>query len=86
MKKTILLLFILLTSFAFAQEVKEVTLTEIGQGKTKEAAKYSALRSALEKAFGIFISSNTTIFKDELVKDEIVSVSSGNIQNFEILS
>ena len=65
---------------------KAVTLTEIGQGKTKEAAKYSALRSALEKAFGTFISSNTTIFKDELVKDEIVSVSSGNIQNFEILS
>ena len=69
-----------------ADNGKTVTLTEIGQGKTKEAAKYSALRSALEKAFGTFISSNTTIFKDELVKDEIVSVSSGNIQNFEILS
>jgi len=69
-----------------ADNGKTVTLTEIGQGKTKEAAKYSALRSALEKAFGTFISSNTTIFKDELAKDEIVSVSSGNIQNFEILS
>ena len=65
---------------------KTVTLTEIGQGKTKDDAKYNALRNALEKAFGTFISSNTTIFKDELVKDEIVSVSSGNIQNFEILS
>jgi hypothetical protein len=69
-----------------ANDGKSVTLTQIGQGKTKEAAKYSALRSALEKAFGTFISSNTTIFNDELVKDEIVSVSSGNIQNFEILS
>ena len=67
-------------------DAKTVTLTEIGQGKTKESAKYSALRSALEKAFGTFISSNTTIFKDELAKDEIVSISSGNIQNFEILS
>lgn len=65
---------------------KTVTLTEIGQGKTRDDAKYNALRNALEKAFGTFISSNTTIFKDELVKDEIVSLSSGNIQNFEILS
>jgi hypothetical protein len=86
MKKTFIILFCIISSIAFAQEVKEVTLTEIGQGKTKDAAKYSALRNALEKAFGTFISSNTTIFKDELVKDEIVSVSSGNIQNFEILS
>ncbi|WP_396185531.1 LysM peptidoglycan-binding domain-containing protein [Flavobacterium sp.] len=65
---------------------KTVTLTQIGQGKTKDAAKYNALRNAIENAFGTFISSNTTIFKDELAKDEIVSLSSGNIQNFEILS
>ncbi len=65
---------------------KTVTLTQIGEGKTKDAAKYNALRNAIENAFGTFISSNTTIFKDELGKDEIVSVSSGNIQNFEILS
>ncbi|GAA4072663.1 hypothetical protein GCM10022389_17590 [Flavobacterium cheonanense] len=65
---------------------KTVTLTQIGQGKTKDAAKYNALRNAIEKAFGTFISSNTTLLNDELVKDEIVSVSTGNIQNFEILS
>lgn len=63
-----------------------ITLTEIGQGKTKEAAKFNALRNAIEKAFGAFISSNTTILNDNLFKDEVVSVSSGNIQNFEILS
>lgn len=65
---------------------KTVILTQIGQGKTKDAAKYNALRNAIEKAFGTFISSNTTLLNDELVKDEIVSVSTGNIQNFEILS
>jgi hypothetical protein len=65
---------------------KTVTLTLIGQGKTKDAAKFNALRNALEKAFGAFISSNTSLLNDELIKDEIVSVSSGNIQNFEILS
>lgn len=65
---------------------KTVTLTEIGQGMTKDDAKYNALRNALEKAFGAFISSNTTILDDNLVKDEIVSISNGNIQNFKILS
>lgn len=63
-----------------------ITLTQIGEGRTKEEAKNNALRNAIEKAFGTFISSNTTILNDELIKDEVVSISSGNIQNFEILS
>lgn len=63
-----------------------VTLTVIGQGRTKDDAKYNALRNAIEKTFGAFISSNTTIVNDNLIKDDIVSLSSGNIQNFEILS
>lgn len=67
-------------------ETESVTLTQIGQGRTKDEAKYNALRNAIEKAFGAFISSNTTVINDELIKDEIVAVSSGNIQNFEILS
>lgn len=65
---------------------KIVTLTEIGQGKSKEDAKYKALRNAIESAFGTFISSKTDILNDELLKDEIVSVTNGNIQKFEILS
>jgi hypothetical protein len=65
---------------------KTVTLTQIGLGKTKDAAKYNALRNAIEKAFGIYISENTTLLNDEIVKDEIVAFTSGNIQNFEILS
>ena len=30
----------------------------------------------------VFVSSNTEILNDELLKDEIVSVSSGNIKSF----
>lgn len=65
---------------------KTVTLTVIGEGKTKDAAKYNAFRNAIEKSFGTFVSSNTQLIQDELVKDEIVSLSNGNIENFEILS
>lgn len=88
MKKLVLLLgiIILLANVSFSQEDKTVTLTVSGQGKTQDEAKQNALRNAIEQAFGTFISSNTEILNDELVKDEIVSVSNGNIQMFEILS
>ncbi len=65
---------------------KFVTLTLVGEGRTKEEAKNKALRNALEQAFGTYISSNTTLINDELQKDEIVSITNGNVQSFEILS
>ena len=88
MKKIVLLLGIitLLANVSFAQEDKTITLTVSGQGKTQDEAKQNALRNAIEQAFGSFISSNTEILNDELVKDEIVSVSNGNIQKFEVIS
>ena len=88
MKKIVLLLGIitLLANVSFAQEDKTITLTVSGQGKTQDEAKQNALRNAIEQAFGSFISSNTEILNDELVKDEIVSIANGNIQKFEVLS
>ena len=88
MKKIVLLLGIItfLANVSFAQEDKTVTLTVSGQGQTQDEAKQNALRNAIEQAFGTFISSNTEILNDELVKDEIVSVSNGNIQKFEVIS
>jgi hypothetical protein len=87
MMRKILILFVLLsTIIVTAQEDKTVTLTVSGTGKTLEEAKNNALRSAIEQAFGAFISSKTEILNDNLVKDEIVSVANGNIQKFEIIS
>ena len=84
------LIFILTLAFtlsANAQETnKTVTLVVNGQGKTLEEAKQQALRSAIEQAFGTFISSKTEILNDNLVKDEIVSVANGNIQKFDVIS
>ncbi len=86
MKQLILIIAFLINIQAFAQENKTVNLVVSGQGSTKDAAKQNALRSAIEQAFGTFISSKTEILKDELVSDEIVSVANGNIQEFEIIS
>ena len=55
-----------------ANSENEVTLTVSGNGKTLEEAKNNALRSAIEQAFGAYISSKTEILNDNLVKDEIV--------------
>lgn len=86
MKKLILIIVLLLNITCIAQEDKTVTLTVSGTGKTIEDAKNNALRSAIEQAFGAFISSKTEILNDNLVKDEVVSVANGNIQKFEIVS
>ncbi len=82
------LLIIALTVFGLtvntlAQSVEDVTLTVSGDGITKKAATDIALRSALEQAFGVFVSANTSILNDALVKDEIATVSSGNIKKYE---
>ncbi|WP_278626249.1 hypothetical protein [Parabacteroides gordonii] len=63
----------------------EVTLTVSADGANKDEAIKSALRSALEQTYGVFISSNTSLLNDELVKDEIVTVSSGNIKKYKEL-
>ena len=86
MKKIILIFTFFITLTTFAQEDKTVTLTVSGTGKTLEEAKTNALRSAIEQAFGAFISSKTEILNDNLVKDEIVSISNGNIQKYDLVS
>ncbi len=86
MKQLILIVALALSINAYAQDDKTVTLVVSGSGKTQDEAKQNALRSAIEQAFGAFISSKTEILNDSLVKDEMVSVANGNIQKYEIIS
>jgi len=81
---TLLLLFIF--TYANAADDKTVTLITSGQGKTQDEAKQSALRNAIEQAFGAFISSHTEVVNDNLIKDEIISVTNGNIKSYEVIS
>lgn len=79
-------LFVLNIFQMSAQNNDEVTLVVSADGTTKEEATKVALRSAIEQAYGTFVSANTTILNDELVKDEIVTISSGNIKKYEEVS
>jgi hypothetical protein len=80
-------LFVLSNQILFAQEAdKTVAITVSGSGKTQDDAKQSAFRSAIEQAFGVFISSKTEIFNDQIVADDIASISNGNIESFTLLN
>lgn len=85
MKKLTLLLIATLALFSVSAQ-GTVKLTVSGQGATKEVATANALRSAIEQAFGTFVSANTQILNDEIVKEEIATISSGNIQEYKELS
>ena len=86
--KLFLLVFVacIICNTVYAQQTDEVTLVVSADGPTKDEATKIALRSAIEQAYGTFVSANTTILNDELVKDEIVTISSGNIKNYSEVS
>lgn len=71
---------------ANADSKDEITLTVSADGLTKDDALKNALRTAIEQAYGAFVSANTTILNDELVKDEIVAVSNGSIKEYKEVS
>ena len=83
--KKLFLLSILCVSSVLAFAIDEVTLTTVGDGSSRDEAVKNALRSALEQAYGAFMSSSTIVLDDELQKDEIVSVTSGNIKSYKVL-
>ena len=85
MKKLMSFVWMCLMSISMlsAQGAEEVTLVVSGDGATKEEATHVALRSAIEQAFGCFVSANTEILNDSLVKDEIVTISNGSISSYE---
>ena len=84
--KRILLFICLTTTFFVHAQSNEVTLVVSGEGANKTDATAMALRSAIEQAFGTFVSANTEILNDEIVKDEIATVSSGNIKSYKEIS
>lgn len=63
-----------------------ITLTISADGESKQAAIDNALRNAIEQAYGAFVSSDTRILDDQLVKDEIITLSFGNIHKYKEIS
>lgn len=86
LKALLLLTFCLIgTASTYSQQKDEVTLVVSADGTSKEEATKIALRNAIEQTYGTFVSANTTILNDDLVKDEIVTIASGNIKSYKEL-
>jgi hypothetical protein len=85
-KVLLLTLSFCLSINAFTQQSDKVSIKTVGQGKTISDATANALREAISQAYGVFISANTTIVNDSLLKDEIVSLTTGNIEKYDVLS
>ena len=83
MRKGITLIIGLCVSALLLAQPKEVTLVVSGEGADKTEATNNALRSAIEQTFGAFVSANTDILNDDVVRAEIATISSGNVQSYE---
>ena len=67
-----------------SQKTKVVIATGVG-GTEHEAIK-DAGRSAVKEAVGMFLVSETIVENDELIKDEVLSVSDGFVSKFRTIS
>lgn len=81
-----LLLLLPIAGIAQSNSEETVQLVASGSGPNEEIAVKNALRSAIEQTYGAFVSANTTLLNEDLIKDEIVTISSGNIQSYEVIS
>lgn len=86
MKRLFIFLFIICAYININAQISEVSLVVNAEGPNKTEAIDNALRSAIEQTYGMFVSANTTILNDEVVKDEITTVSTGNIQKYTEIS
>lgn len=81
-KHLFLAIFIFYSVSTFAQNID---VPVVGQGSSLEEARSNALKSAVEQAFGAFITSKVELLRDSIVRDEIRSVSNGLITNYKVI-
>ncbi len=80
------IMFMAIAANSYAAKNEDITLIVTSDGVTKDEAIKNALRSAIEQTYGVFVSANTELLDDEIVKDDIASVSSGNIKKYRELA
>lgn len=87
MNRIVLIISILVSaSFTSFANGDIISLVVSGEGETKTEAINNTLKQALEQTYGTFVSADDVIVNDELVKEEVVSISSGKIISYKELS
>lgn len=67
-------------------ESDDIVRVTTATGTDKEDAVKNALRDALAQTYGVFVSSHTEVLNDDIIKDEIITLESGNVKHYEILN
>lgn len=67
------------------KELKEVTVTVMGKGETKEEAKLAAFRAAVEKAVGVWVDAESLMQNSEMLKDRVNTISNADIKRYETI-
>ena len=85
-KKIILTIIATIFTVILYSQEKNINIISSGDGITKDEATNAALRHCIEKTLGAFVSTNTTVINEKLITDEITTIASGNIINYEEIS
>lgn len=86
MKKYFLFLVVFLIRISVNAQENIVSLITTGTDNNNDKAVNKALRNAVEQAFGSFLVSKSAVVNDQLATDEILTVSSGNIVSYDVVS
>ncbi len=78
-------LFILFANSLYSQTSKVENVIAFGAGNTQVDALYNAKLNALDQIFGTFISTTTTILNDSIAINKVISITNGQITNYEVL-
>lgn len=65
---------------------KTARVVVTGHGVDIDKAKENAIRNAVEKVIGVYVSSETVVQNNQLIKDEILKYSGGYIKEMKITS
>ena len=69
-----------------AQESAETVIVEVtGIGKDAESAEKSALYSAVQQAMGSYLDQETVIKNEEIIHEELLTVSQGFVEKYDVL-
>jgi len=82
--KRMFLCMLALAALIHADESRLVDVT--GVGDTREHALQNGLRTAVEKAVGMFLTSQTLVENNALIQDRILSYSSGYVEDYQVKS
>ena len=70
---------------AFSEpESETVEVTAIGVGKTVEDAQKNAIINAVQQVVGLYVDAETFAKNEQLVVDQVLSISSGFVSSFEV--